>query len=164
MFLQDTSNQVLVDVDSKRRGDDQGDSGAAEQRVTALDFDDDPNEFLGWPLRPRSSPRPPSRERRPLLAANEALVELVQCGRPNAGGHPGYSPGRNEQGAERQHEALEGQEIRGPLSAPTENEQLLLHEQVLCHQSAHSTRSGQSGEHGDKVDHKDQESFHQDPE
>ncbi len=91
-------------------------------------------------------------------------MELVQRGRPDASGHPGYSPGRNAQGAEPQHDALKGREIRGPLSAPTEYEQLLLHEQVLCHQPTHATRAGQSGKHGDKVNQKDQEIFHQDPE
>ena len=91
-------------------------------------------------------------------------MELEQRRRTHAHGDLGYSAGRNEQGAEPQHEALEGREIRGPLSAPTEYEQLLLHEQVLCHQPTHATRPGQSGKHGDKVNEKDQESFHHGPE
>ncbi len=52
----------------------------------------------------------------------------------------------------------------GPLPAPNEYEQVLLYEQIICHQPTHATRPGQSCKHGNKVDQKDQETFHQGPE
>ena len=109
------------------------------------------DELFARTLRPRSSPRSPSQEQRPLFAANQALVELEQCRRAHAHGDLGYSAGRNEQGAEAQHEALERREIRGPLSGPTENQQLLLDEHIFRRQSAHPARPEQPGEDRDKV-------------
>ena len=63
----------------------------------------------------------------------------------------GIRRGRNEQDAEAQHEALERREIQGPLSGPTENQQLLLDGHILRHQSAHPARPEQPGEDRDKV-------------
>jgi hypothetical protein len=68
--------------------------------------------------------------------------------------------GCNEKRAQSQHEALERREIWHRPSISTDQEQLLLHERIFCHQPTHATRLGQSGKHHDEVDQKDQETFH----
>ena len=48
MFGEDTPHDVLVDVQTKGRGYDQGNPGTAESGITLLKLDDRPDEFLGW--------------------------------------------------------------------------------------------------------------------
>ena len=66
----------------------------------------------------------------------------------------------SQQGAERKHEPFDQREIRCPPSGPTEYEQLLLHEQIFCHQSAHSARPGQLGQDRHEVNQQQQETIH----
>jgi hypothetical protein len=148
----DTANDIFVDVHTERCGDNLSDSWAAKQRVAPFQLDDDLDEFRGWAFRAWLFSRSTRREQGPVLALDQVTVELEQGGRLHNHCDLGKAAGPKKQRAEPKHTPLHWCEIRGPLSRPTENEQLLLDEEILRHQPTHTARSEQPGKRSDKVD------------
>jgi hypothetical protein len=106
MLRQDTSNHILVDIHTERRGDNQGDPRAAEARVTPLQLQDDLDNLIGRPLRAWLPPRSTPREQCPVLAPNQVLVELEQGGRLHSHRDLGNSTRPKKQRAKSQQGAL----------------------------------------------------------
>jgi len=92
------------------------------------------------------------REQGLVLAPDQVTVELEKGGRLHSHCGLGKAAGPKKQRAEPKHTPLHRCEIRGPLSSPTENEQLLLDEEILRHQPTYAAGSEQPGKRSDKVD------------
>lgn len=52
MVGENTSDYVFVDFQAEGARDDQCDSWTSESGIAALEFDDDPDEFLRWTFKP----------------------------------------------------------------------------------------------------------------
>jgi len=82
------------------------------------------------------------------IGAGHAVTALYELAPPEEKGEvPGPEP-------------LRRREIRGPASSPAKDQELLLQQHVLRHQTADATRTGQAGQHREKVNQQQQQTFH----
>jgi hypothetical protein len=78
VFSQDASNDILVDLDTKRFGYDQRNPRTTEAWIAAFEFDNDANELLVRALGARLCLSLWGKERS-VLSVNKTVVKFEQC-------------------------------------------------------------------------------------
>jgi hypothetical protein len=110
MFGQNTSHDILVNVNVKRPRYDQRHARAAELRIPAFEFHNDTDELFGGSLgtRFRLSPR---REKRTVVPTNQTLAEAQKRRWPDGDGDFVDSATGEKQRTQAQQHAIKRVEV-----------------------------------------------------
>jgi len=127
IFLQDSANHVLVEVDAESMGNLFGDARAATPRIAPLKFEDGLNDFLTRTLRSRSAPRL-GREEIPVFLPHQRRVDSQERRWTNTDGGPLDARALQQLAPEGEEQALDRREVRSPFSGSIEHQKLLLEE------------------------------------
>ena len=159
-FRQHASDDVLVDVDAERPRDDACNAWTAEPRISRFELNDRPDERVARPLRsgrPRAMAR---REQAPVLPMHQRPMKRQQCRRADANGDLSEPPRPEKEGPESAEKAVDRGQVRCPLPRSTQDDQLLLQQEILRDHGSHAAGPTELCGRDGQVEQGEHDSFH----
>ena len=160
VFRQHASDDVLVDVDAERPRDDACNAWTAEPRISRFELNDRPDERVARPLRsgrPRAMAR---REQAPVLPMHQRPMKRQQCRGADANGDLSEPPRPEKEGPESAEKAVDRGQVRCPLPRSTQDDQLLLQQEILRDHGSHAAGPTELCGRDGQVEQGEHDSFH----
>lgn len=159
MFLEDSTNHILVDVDLQCVVDDEGDSWASESRITTFEFNDKLDHVvsrafgtgLEWGF---------GRKQLVVLSLYQKFVELFDRRRLNHHGDAMESLRIDKLCTESEYQSVGDSQIGSTFSRSIKYDELLFQREVFSCECLGATRTKHQEEAASNVDEAEKESSH----